>query len=221
MRLSLLSLVLLAAACSREPAPSQAKATSALPPGPDASIAQAVPAGGVPAPGVQPAGQSDPGIPAAALAAPRNDPRWRDVNPSELPEAPAEVVAGKEKNPELSQFEDEQRRRDAELMAQDAEEAQRNAGRVDEREPRDERYARDERERMAGDGGDWRDSDRYRRYAEQRERYRGQDSRDAGDNDYPPDELDPYAQPEPWDEIPEGPEQDEDYDPEAGQYYQR
>jgi hypothetical protein len=222
MRLAVLSLVVLAAACSREPAPRHA-ATSALPPSPDSGIAQSVPAGGMPAPvssvaAVQ-VGPATAG-PAAALSAPRSDPRWRDADVGE--------VAGEAaKDPALAKFQEEQGRRDAELMARDAEEAQRQLG----------RGAADESERIAGEDRDWRDSERYRRYAERRARYRGEreagyrdprddgyagDDRYSGQGEYPPEEMDQYAQPEPWDEIPEGPQPDEDYDPRyEDPYYQR
>jgi hypothetical protein len=239
MRLPLLTLVLLASACSREPAPRQA-ASSALPPSPDASIAQSVPAGGAPAPStsVSPAGAaSTADVPAAALAAPRQDPRWRDVDPAELAAGAAPAVG---KDPALESFQEEQRRRDAELMAQDAGEAERHAARGGDDFRRDggrvgqDRY--DDSERVAGETRDWRDSERYRRYAERRERYRGEqgrypdprrddrhadDERYSGEAEYPPEEMDPYAQPEPWDEIPEGPEPDEDYDPRYEDPYRR
>ena len=150
-------LAALAAGCERPHAP--ASVGSALPPPPDTSVAQAVPAGGSPlaapasvavaapakvpasavaaaAPGAA-AAPSKTSTPAAAAQAPRNDPRWRDVDPAELAS-----------DPSIAAFEAEQRKRDAELMARDAAEATARAaggddGRDDRDDPRfdDPRYA--------------------------------------------------------------------------------
>ena len=230
MRQGYLPFLLLAlAACSRAPAPAPvAPATgSALPPPPDALVAQAeAPGAGAPKVAVTAPKPRPASAPGQALAAPRQDLRGRDADPAEL--APAA-----EDDSELAKFHEEQRRRDAELLAQDAEDAQqRPRGGAEERYPRDDRYGGDER--IAGEERDWRDSERYRRYAERRERYRGENGRDGYYDprrdegyyrdergyEYPPDELDPYAEPEAWDEEPVGPE--EDYDPRYDGYeYQR
>jgi hypothetical protein len=115
MRQCYLPLALLClAACSRESVPPRTFG-SAPPPPPSAIAAQAAPAAakaaevtGVPAP-----------TPAVATAA----------KPQALP---ATALAGtgnvaKPKDPQLDKFHEEQRRRDAQLMAQDAEEAARQA----------------------------------------------------------------------------------------------
>jgi hypothetical protein len=241
MRHWYLPLVLLSvAACSRE---SMAPRTfgTAPPPPPNTAVAQSAPAAakaaavtGLPLP--PPAGSAavQPGpLPAATLSAPRKDPRWRDVDPAELAEA---GQAAKAKDPALERFQDEQQRRDAQLMAQDAEEAAHQGHRGDERDGDqyrgNDRYARgDDRyaseDRYAGDEryGDYRYADGDPRYAARRasrERERAQaygDDRDArGDDRYYaqdpyPNEYPPEA--EGYDDggYEQGPPPDEDYDP--------
>ena len=86
MRLVVLPLLLLAAtACSRPHAPAQS--ASGKPPGPDATIAQQVPAGGAPAsiPGAAPvAVDAATGKPEAPPD--KSDTRWQDVDPNTLGE---------------------------------------------------------------------------------------------------------------------------------------
>jgi hypothetical protein len=234
MRQWYLPLVLLSvAACSRE-SHGPRSTVSAPPPPPGAMAAQSAPAAAAAAAvtGVAVA-KPDAGaprvgaVPAAALAAPRSDPRWRDVDPAEL----ARADQGKAKDPALEHFQTEQQRRDAELMAQDAAEAARQARRGDEREDYaqgDERNAQDRAYR--GDDERYRGDDRYAgdpRYAERRasrERERaedydrygrdgsGYDPRDpyAGQDDYPPDDG-------AYEDAPP----DEDYDPRYEDPYQR
>lgn len=206
MRPLVLPLLLLAAtACSRSHAP--APGASAKPAGP--SIADVVPAGGAPAPAASLATAAPVAVdatgktePEAAVAADKADPRWQDVDPNTL--------GGRDEG-EMAKFLAEQRRRDAELMARDAEEAKarvaggrEDASQADERDPGDE-----QRDRYAGDG----------RYEGERDdsRYddRGYDPRDDM-RDY---EQGPYGglPPEdaPYDdgEYDEQPPYDEDYPP--------
>lgn len=222
------------AACGRETAP-HPSATSALPPPPGMAVAQAAPPLSV-APPAQ-AITEVAAAPAAALSAPRNDPRWRDVDPAEL-ETEAKI------DPALANFQEEQKKRDAELLAQDSQAAQQHR----EDDARGDRYAREEDryERYAGE------DERYDGYAREDERYAREGDRYAGNERYrddsrygdsrygddpyaarrasrarqraqeedreefpPPDDLDPYAEPQPWEEggSPE-------FDPEAGEYYE-
>ena len=238
-RLPLLSLIVLAAACSRAPAPSHAT-SSALPPPPDSSIAQAVPAGAAPAqPAGAPARAAPPDSPKAALSAPRNDPRWRDIDPSELAgRGVSPMPHAAARDPALAKFQQEQERRDAQLMAQDARDAELQGGRGDDRYARDDADPRDIRDERiaASEGRDWRDSERYRRYAERRARERGEngdgyydprrddpryrDDRYASEDDYPPEEMASDEPPQPWDED-AGPPPDEDYDPRYDDPYTR
>jgi len=239
MRQWYLPLVLLSvAACSRAPAPAAHLAGSAPPPPPDAAAAQAQPSPAASVRTGQSAKVSGPAsAPAAALNAPRQDPRWRDVDPAELADA-------KPADPALAKFQDEQHRRDQQLMAQDAEEAARQADRGDGRVAReDERYDEGtDRDAYRGDGryaGDERErsDDRYGgdpRYAARREsraRERAQAYGDGRDEGYYRD--DPYARQDDYPPPPEddgyygdepeemGPPPDEDYDPRDYDPYRR
>jgi hypothetical protein len=227
-------LILSVAACSQEGTPRAA--SSAAPPPPSAPAAQSSPAAAAAAgvmgvPAAKPVlGATTPvpvDVAATALKAPRNDPRWRDVDPAELAkdDAPAKDTA-------LDSFQQEQKRRDAELMAKDAEEAERyRDGRADDGAPRDDdRYAqRDDpyargEDRYAREGDRYRDDPRLaaRRASRERERaygddrYAQDDSYARGDryerqDQYPPqDEYDPYDDAPPQDDY-EYPLEDEGY----------
>lgn len=224
MRASLLFLLLLAtAACNRSPAPGKS-ASVALPPPTNASVAQAVAAGGTPqpaaeavlsaagpaaatlrpAPGAKPADSFGKRAPGGA------DPRWRNIDPNLLPTTP---------DPALAEFQAEQKRRDAELMQHDAEEAETvrdDRARRDDRVVRDDpRYREDPREDARYDDGRYDDG-------------RFDDGRyDDGRYDPPPpyggDERD-FEEPPPYFEGDEDfdPGLDEGYDPEEDdRYYQR
>jgi len=210
------------AGCSRSPTPATFGGAP-TPPG----AAKSAAANDMPAPAATTKAVAPQDAPAAALAAPRQDPRWRELAPEEL-----EVSAEPEtkQHPELAEFEAEQRRRDAELMAQDAEEAERQRdggeriardGYRDARDPRytgregryrDPRDRRYEDDRYAGEGR-YADESRYGRDPYDR----GGDYGDNGDYEgypQPPpvDYYDPYEEPRPWDEG-------EEQEPEPGEYY--
>jgi len=222
MRLAFLPLLLLAAtACSRSHAPSQA---ANGPKNPDAAIAQSVPPGGAPAPAASLAGAMPVAVDAATgqpdTPPDKSDKRWQDVDPNTL--------GGRDEN-ELAKFQAEQRKRDAELMAQDANEANSRVARGAPRdEGADERYADSREDRYFDPRDDRREADdRYAddRYADRRgddRRYDPRDDeRDVGDygddgyGDLPPDEgawdESDYDEP-PYDED-DYPPPDEDYDP--------
>ena len=206
MRHACLPLLLLAAtACSRSHAPSPA--AGAPPPGTDASIAQTVPAGIGPAPAASLAGAAPVAVdatgktePEVAASAPKSDPRWQDVDPNTL--------GGRDED-ELAKFQAEQRRRDAELMKRDAEEANARVG--DGRDQAQDRYAGDASSDERYDEGRYDPRDDASRY-DPRDDERDYDNGPYGGmpEDAPYDEGD-YGDEPPYDD--EYPPPDEDYDP--------
>jgi hypothetical protein len=145
----------------------------------------------------------------------KSDTRWQDVDPNTL--------GGRDEN-ELAKFQAEQRKRDAELMAQDAKEANSrvaDAAARDDRRDGDERYAD---ERYADPRED------ERRYdPREDERYDPRDDRrDYEDSayGYDPEDEAPWEDEGAYDEPPpyedeDYPPPDEDYDPRYDPGYRR
>jgi len=208
MRLALLSLLLLAAAaCSRSHAPAQS--AGAKPPGPDATIAQTVPAGTGPASIAAAPVAVDAATGKPELPPDKSDTRWQDVDPNTL--------GGRDEG-EMAKFLAEQRKRDAELMAKDADEANSRVAEGAPREDRNERQADPRDPRRYAD-------ERYadERYADPREDERRYDPRDDrrdyqdGAYGYDPEDAAPwdeggYDEPPPYEDE-DYPPPDEDYDP--------
>jgi hypothetical protein len=187
-------------------------------------MALTVPAGTGPAPPASLAGAPvavDAATGKPELPPDKSDPRWQDVDPNTL--------GGRDENA-LAKFQAEQRKRDAELMAQDAREANsRVAGGEgrDDRRDRDEPYA-DERyadERYA----DPREEERRYDPREDERRYDPrEDERDYGDAAYGYDPADEapwedegaYDEPPPYEDE-DYPPPDEDYDPRYDPGYRR
>ncbi len=218
MRALLLPVLLLAAAgaaCDRPRAPSPRQAGSALPSpsGSDAAQSASVASVAASAPADVPVTALDAGKPAAAAKAPRSDPRWRDVDPNEL------AVA---RDPALAAFEEAQRKRDAELMARDAAEADARpreyAPEYEDRayaEAPAERYPPEDREPRSP----YEDEDPYARQGRGPSPY---EDGPYGGRPLPP-EAGPWDEPAPYeDEMdPYDPGYEDEYDPRLEDDYRR